>query len=229
MAGSDKVPRGWSTPVARFCVWDGAGADTKPDLEFIGPMLRRRLSPLARAALHVANICAANISRVRFVYASRHGELGRTVELLQGIANAEPLSPTTFSLSVLNSAAGIYSIARNDHSPATAIAAGEETFGFGLLEAHAQAEATAEPVLYVYADAPAPAPLGPQADDPEDVLAIALLIDPAATRHLRSSHWEAAPSEKAPGISQAAAFLPCLSGIAASWSSSHRNWEWVLA
>ncbi|MGE5386487.1 MAG: beta-ketoacyl synthase chain length factor [Betaproteobacteria bacterium] len=227
----DQVPHGWSTPVARFCVWDGArAADAKPDVDFVAPMLRRRLSPLARAALHVANACAGDLPRVRFVYASRHGELGRTVELLQAIADEEPLSPTTFSLSVLNSAAGIFSIARNDHSPAIAVAAGEESFAYGLLEAHAQAlAAPGEPVLYVYADAPAPSPFGPLENDAKDVIAVALLIDSAADHHLHSTQCAGAVIEETGATSQAAAFLSCLSGKVARWSSSHRSWRWTFA
>ena len=94
--------------------------EAKPDLNFVDPMLRRRLSPLARAALHVANDCASNLPTVPVVYASRHGELTRTIELLRSLAREEALSPTTFSLSVLHSAAGALSLARGDPAPAIA-------------------------------------------------------------------------------------------------------------
>lgn len=231
MNSSNNARTCWSTPVARVCAWGGpnGGADAKPDVDFVAPLLRRRLSPLARAALHVAHACAGDLPQVRFVYASRHGELGRTLELFQAIAADEPLSPTTFSLSVLNSAPGIYSIARGDRSPATAVAAGDESFGLGLLEAHARAELEpGAPVLYVYADAPAPAPLGPQADDVEDVLAVALLLAPGADRHLRSERGSG-PSAAADGACQAGAFLRCLPDGAASWNSPQANWRWEWA
>jgi hypothetical protein len=202
-------------------------AGVTPDVSFIDPMLRRRLSPLARAALHVANACAGWCEAVRFVYASRHGELGRTIELLQSLAVVEPLSPTTFGLSVLNASAGLYSIARGDHSPATAIAAGPETFAAGLLEAYARASLdNAPPTLYVYADAPAPAPFGPLADDAPGILAIALLIDPLqAVQQLTAQCTLAGSTEPSP--SQAAAFLGCLqNGETATWIGTQRRWQW---
>lgn len=202
-------------------------AGITPDVKFIDPMLRRRLSPLARAALHVAYACAAECERVRFVYASRHGELNRTVELLQTMAGAEPLSPTNFSLSVLNTSAGLYSIARGDHSPATAIAAGPETFASGLLEAYARATLDhAPPTLYVYADAPAPPPFGPLADDVPGIIAIALLIDPRQpARQLQVRCTPSGGEKQSP--SQAVAFLDCLqSGATATWVGAQRCWQW---
>lgn len=219
-------------PVTRWAVWDGPAmqaAGVTPDLAFIDPMLRRRLSPLARAALHVANVCAGECETVHFVYASRHGELGRTIELLQSLAVVEPLSPTTFGLSVLNASAGIYSIARGDHSPATAIAAGPETFTAGLLEAYARARfENGPPTLYVYADAPAPAPLGPLADDAPGILAIALLIDPLQAKQQLTAHCTLSGNAE-PASSQAAAFLGCLQNDGtATWNGAQRRWQWSL-
>ena len=204
-------------------------AGVTPDLAFINPMLRRRLSPLARAALHVANACAGDCKAVRFVYASRHGELGRTLELLQSLAVVEPLSPTTFGLSVLNASAGIYSIARGDHSPATAIAAGSETFAAGLLEAYARASLdNTSPILYVYADAPAPPPFGPLADDAPGILAIALLIDPLQPLQQLTAQCTLTGS-KEPSTSQATAFLGCLkNGEPATWTGEQKHWQWTL-
>ena len=48
-------------------------------------------------------LCVGNCPSASFVFASRHGELQRTVALLQNLANDEALSPNLFSLSVLNS------------------------------------------------------------------------------------------------------------------------------
>lgn len=189
-------------------------------------MLRRRLSPLAKAALHAANVCAEGHQSLSMVYASRHGELGRTVEMLRNLANREDLSPTTFSLSVLNSAAGIFSIARADHAPATAVSAGTETFGFGLLEACARAKLSPEvPVLYLYADTAAPHPVGPQAGDPESPLAVAMLIGGSSTSILEMTSvpagGDASPSP------QALACLSALEGNCTAWHSGRRQWKWT--
>lgn len=217
----------WRVPVAKWLAWGDKPQqpDSAPDIGFIEPLLRRRLSPLARAALHLANGCAQGRESVRFVYASRHGELGRTVELLRNIARDEALSPTTFSLSVLNSAAGVFAIARGDHAPATAISAGTETFGFGLLDAYSRFRLDpATPVLYVYADMPAPPPLGSQACDPENILAVAMLIDDTAEDLLEFSF---APSADAGNAEpQALACIRALQGEATAGVSGTRLWQW---
>ena len=226
-------------PVAAWQVWDSADkndATDKPDVGFIEPMLRRRLSPVARAALSVAYACAKNIPSVRLVYASRHGELERTVGLLQTLGASQDLSPTAFGLSVLNANAGLYSIARNDTAPSTAIAAGEETFGFGLIEAWGRAVTEkGPPVLYVYADAPAPTPLGPRQDDHPGILALAFLIDPQhAKQHLLTEythleHHEAGlDSPRASSAPQATTFVRETNHLPRiTWQGAQRHWQWT--
>lgn len=214
----------WDVPVARWVQWPGNGA---PELGFIEPLLRRRLSPLARGALHVANACAQGCPSARFVFASRHGELQRTVELLRNLAQDEELSPTLFSLSVLNAAAGIFSIARRDQAPATAIAAGAESFGYGLLEAHLRTrQDPTQPLVYVYADAPAPDPLGRQPGDPEAVFALGLLIHGNGTIRL---HTGIGPGDAVgtPSTLQAHACLQALERGSADWAGDRRHWHWI--
>lgn len=215
----------WDVPVARWVQWSGTGT---PELGFIEPLLRRRLSPLARGALHVANACAQDCPSASFVFASRHGELQRTVELLRNVAQDEEMSPTLFSLSVLNSAAGIFSIARSDQAPATAIAAGVESFGYGLLEAHLRArQDPTRPLVYVYADAPAPNPIGRQPGDPEALFALGLLIDRNGTTRL---HTGIRPGDVpgTPSTLQARACLQALERGSADWAGDRRHWYWIL-
>ena len=83
----------WTIPVARWSFWPVA-ATAAPDLGFIEPMVRRRLSSLSRIALKVAHDCAAERSHVRVLFASRHGELRRTTDILRAIGAGEPVSPT---------------------------------------------------------------------------------------------------------------------------------------
>jgi hypothetical protein len=190
-------------------------------------MLRRRLSPLARMSLHVAHACAEGLSQLRLVFASRHGELNRTMDLLRQLAHDEPLSPTAFSLSVHNTAAGIFSIVRRDRSPATAIAAGDETLGCALLEAYCQLEADpALPVLVVYADEPLPEPYRGFATGPEPHHALAVLLAPGAGRSVEfevSAGDREAPS---PGP-QSLAMLPGLTaGREGKWTGTRHTWAW---
>lgn len=223
-------PMAWRIPVSRWAYWGGGGhsAAAKPELGYIEPMLRRRLSPLAKAALHVAHVCASDTVTPQFVYASRHGELARTLEALRCLAINEVLSPTTFSLSVLNSAAGIFSIARQDFSPATAISAGVESFGLGLLEAHVRARVhPGTPVLFVYGDAPAPAPLGPQRCDPEEPVALAMLIDANTATHELAMTRHSSQCERS-DTPQVHACLSALNGHTGCWTSGTQHWQWEL-
>jgi hypothetical protein len=148
-------------------------------------MVRRRLSSLSRVALKVASDCADGQQAVRMVFASRHGELRRTTDILRAITATEPVLPNAFSLSVLNAMSGIFGIARGDRSPATAISAGTETLGYALLEAYAQYKKQPfPPVLLVYADEPVDALYG-KVDNEVQEGAIAILLDTeAAQGHL---------------------------------------------
>ncbi|GAA5215105.1 hypothetical protein GCM10025776_10320 [Corallincola platygyrae] len=57
------------------------------------------------------------------VFASRHGEIHRTFQLLKNIVDRESLSPTAFSQSVHNTASGLFGITRKQTIPTTSIAA----------------------------------------------------------------------------------------------------------
>jgi hypothetical protein len=218
----------WSVPVIRWVEWDAHpqrnGAPPSSDLGFIDPLLRRRLSPLARMSLKVANDCVGERASVRMVYASRHGELNRTTEMLQDLAAGESVSPAAFSLSVHNASTGLFSIARKDMAPATAVSAGDESFGFGLLEACLQlASEPAEPVLLVYADEPVPDIYG--AADTGCAHALGLLLGDGARTRIDCSYGENSDEESAEP--QSRAFLRCLKqGAAGQWRGARNAWSW---
>ena len=218
----------WTAPVIRWVAWDAHpqrhGAPASSELGFIDPLLRRRLSPMARISLKVAHDCVHDLGSVRMVYASRHGELGRTTEMLRDLAVGESVSPTAFSMSVLNASAGLFSIARQDRSASTAVSAGEESFGFGLLEACLQlASKPDEPVLLVYADEPVPDVYGEA--DADCAHALGLLLGKEATTAISWSYAES--GGEAGGESQSRAFLRCLQhDAAASWRGAHKTWTW---
>lgn len=128
-------------------------------------------------ALHVAEAASTGMPSLPTVFASRHGELSRTVGILHALAADEAPSPTAFSLSVHNSAAGIHAIARADHSPATALAAGEETLLWALQDAAVRLAADPDSaILLVYADEPLPGEYQAFSASREPAHAIALLL-----------------------------------------------------
>ena len=167
---------------------------------------------------------------LRLVFASQHGELGYTVALLRALAAGEPLSPTLFSLSVHNAAAGLLSTARADRAASTAVAAGEETLGYALLEAHCQLLAEPHtPVLVVYGDAPLPDEyrrFGAPADASiPNGRALALLVSREASRQTAVS--TEASAEAASPEPQVDAFIRHLErGSPVRWSAGASSWSW---
>ncbi|HWT36575.1 MAG TPA: beta-ketoacyl synthase chain length factor, partial [Paraburkholderia sp.] len=170
---------------------------------------------------------------VRIVFASRHGELRRTTDILRNISAGEPVSPTSFSLSVLNAMSGVFGIARGDRSAASALSAGAETLGYALLEAHAQyATDTSTPVLLVYADEPADPAYGTIEEEVQGG-ALAILLDATSTGRLSCSRAAAAAGSASPDrtgtlfATQSQAVHHCLdTRTAAQWRSEYAIWEW---
>jgi hypothetical protein len=213
-------------PVSRWSAWPRDGASAVPEVKFIDPMQRRRLGPLAKMLLHVAHECVGDLPHIRVVLASQHGELSYAVAMLRALATGEPVSPATFSLSVHNAPAGLFSILREDRSASSAVAAGEETLGQGLVEAYGQLEENEEPVLFLYGDATLPTEYRAFAErgDPQRVLALLLVPDAERTLVL-----ETAPAAKAKPSSeqQSDAFFRHLAdGRPGGWTGAQRSWSW---
>ncbi len=220
----------WVAPVARWIVLqDDPHSRASPDVSFVEAALRRRLSPLAKLSLRAAHECAGELPNVRIVYASRHGDLARTTAMLFDLTRGQELSPTAFSMSVLNASAGVYSIAKTDRTASTAISAAQASFGWGLLEASLQLASGADtPVLLIYADEPAPAPYGTLTADVTEAQAIGLLLDNGAPNKLVCQIRSA--DAPASAVSQSSAFLSCLDRkkTTATWHGEGKTWTWNL-
>jgi hypothetical protein len=206
------------------------GADFAGEIGFIDAMLRRRLSPLAKSTLAVARECSEGFPDVRLVHASRHGEITRTVAMLEDIAEGEGVSPAGFSLSVLNATAGLFSLIFQNVEATTAISAGPSSFGYGLIDAALRfVEAPSKPVLYIYSDEPLPAIYGAsRVEESASVVALALLFHETAETALECSLSAAssAGASDASAESQASAFLRCLERGASDWSDGDKTWSW---
>ena len=207
----------WTIPVARWSSWPAA-ASAAPDIGFIEPIVRRRLSTLSRVALKVAHDCVGG-NEARVVFASRHGELRRTTDILRTISAGEPVSPTAFSLSVLNAMTGVFGIARGDRSAASAISAGPETLGYALLEAYAQhAAQPASPVLLVYADEPADPAYGTIEDEVQGGAIALLLSSEAGQGHLVCTRLASPVGQQSEPAEQRARTAVSTSGTASAMS-----------
>ncbi|MCP1120463.1 hypothetical protein JOE11_004439 [Robbsia andropogonis] len=254
----------WTVPVVR---WATAPATLSPStgLDYIDPMLRRRLSNLSRMALVAAVAClrdpapgdeastmsgegAPELPRqqtlhpavsstagaptgVRMVFASRHGELRRSTDILRAISAGQPVSPTAFSLSVMNAMTGVFSIARHDRSASSAMSAGPETLGYALLEGYAQyVSDPTSPVLVVYADETADPIFGAIQDEVEGG-AVAVLISRNGQGYLTCGMvCDGAVPQSATCATQSAALRQVLThGGAATWRGAAGYWTWSWA
>lgn len=197
-----------------------------PDLAYMDPLVRRRLSPMARGMLHCAERASRGQVAGRMVFASRHGEVTRTIPILEDLAQGIEPSPTLFSMNVHNAVSGIWSIVKGNRGPTTALAAGPETFGWGLLDALAAYEADPTmPVLYIFGEDRLPEVFS-TFDEPEAFLhAVALLIGLPARRHL-VLEWEAGDQDDP--RPQSLLFIQAVagSGPGVPWSRHGRVWRW---
>ncbi|MFT7053459.1 MAG: 3-oxoacyl-(acyl-carrier-protein) synthase, partial [Psychromonas sp.] len=137
--------------------WPMTPAPT-PDF-LIPPMMRRRMSSLSKLALQSALQISAQQKIDYIVFSSRHGELTRTVKLIEDIINGGDASPIFFSQSVHNTAAGLFTIAAKRTTPVTSLAAAENSLHYAFIEASAYLqENPQDTVLLVNFDEPLAAP-----------------------------------------------------------------------
>jgi hypothetical protein len=151
--------------------------DAIPALTELPPMTRRRIDPLGRAALQAAFWAQGSESTGPVVFASRWGEIARSVSLLRQLAQGEPLSPAAFSLSVHNASSAVYSIARGDTANYAAISAGPCSAAAGVCEALGLLADGAQQVLVVSIESALPDPYQQFETSPLPVRSWAALIE----------------------------------------------------
>jgi Beta-ketoacyl synthase, N-terminal domain len=138
-----------------WMAWAGqpvvAGAAATPAPLPLG--LRRRVSPVGQRMMAACLDCGDAVKTARYVFASRHGELTRTVSIMESLAAKELPSPADFSLSVHNALAGLLSIHTRNTAGHTALAAGPDTFSYALIDAiGGLADEPGRPVLVCFGD-----------------------------------------------------------------------------
>jgi hypothetical protein len=171
----------------------------EPPLRDMAPLLRRRAGFLNRMALEVAYRCLGSVKDVPTIFASRHGEASRSVELLLDLAVGEPISPASFGLSVHNATGGLFSIARHDHANDIALAAGQSTVEHAVIEACGLLADGESRVLLVVYDGPLPAVYAAFQDCLEQPFAWAWLLQ-APVAKVFSLSWAAALANYSPSV-----------------------------
>jgi len=159
---------------------DYIASDDKPEARQVPAMTRRRLTRWGRQALEVAMAADTDLDPdTPVIFSSRHGDTERTCKLLEAMVDGEPLSPNAFSLSVHNSALGIYTILANRHAPSLALAGGRETFAEAWVEAYSWLATGTQQVLLVHTDEPLSDFYRADADEQELPAALALVLSAA--------------------------------------------------
>jgi len=128
------------------------------------PLVRRRTSLATRMAVTAADRACTGMSRdLPAIFVSAVGEMQVTHRLCEAIARKNfPLSPTLFHNSVHNTAAGYWSIAVDTMEPMQAMAALDDGFALGLIEAGCQIAAGTPQLLLVCYDEHMPEALLPK-------------------------------------------------------------------
>lgn len=128
------------------------------------PAERRRSVPTVKLAMAVGAEAMEQAGRdpatVATVFASSSGDPDTLHQILETLATEErDISPTRFHNSVHNAPAGYWSIATRSREPSTSLAAHDESFQAGLLEAAAEVTADGWTVGLIAYDLPYPDPL----------------------------------------------------------------------
>lgn len=196
--------------------------------------LRRRVTAIGREALEAAWSVLPPDRQIRMVLASRFCEYRRTLDLFSELIEQGTVSPADFSMSVHHALIGLLSIVSVNRAGHTAIAAGPDSFGYGLLEAAACLSEDAAPVMMVYFDEPLPEIYAPTLnDDIAAPFALAMMI--ALPSDMDNDHLalsmtaKAADESAAPG--QAREFLDFLMSNRAELrlSGERHDWWWRRA
>jgi hypothetical protein len=175
---------GWPA-AARVLAADLAHAPGRTLLQtpsLLPPAERRRVGRVVQVALAVAFEAAAGAgidpASLAAVFSSSGGDGHNCHALCEALAQPErEISPTRFSNSVHNAAAGYWSIATGSMLASTVLCAFDASFCAGLLEALAQVAVADRPVLLVAYDTEYPEPIHATRPVP-DAFGVALVLTP---------------------------------------------------
>lgn len=158
-----------------------------PAPAILPPAERRRASRVVKLTLAIGLEAAAqaqaDVANLATVF-SASGADGHTCHALceQLASEDRQISPTRFTNSVHNAAAGYWGIATHAMAPCQVICAYDATFGAGLIDALGQVALDRQPTLLISYDSEYPEPLHATRPIP-DVAGISLLLTPERSEH----------------------------------------------
>lgn len=153
-----------------------------PTPGMLPPAERRRTGRVVKLALAIAYEAAshaqADATQIPSVFSSSGSDGHICHEICQALAlSTREVSPTRFSNSVHNVAAGYWSIATGSMAEANVLCAFDASFVAGLLDALAQTAVDQQPVLLVAYDTEYPPPLHAKRPIP-DAFGVAMVLTP---------------------------------------------------
>lgn len=120
-------------------VWQPEDASAGPPMAPLPKSLPRRMSRLSRAVLSCVSRLAAAVGsealQYPVVYASRYGEIARTLSLFKEYGQYGEMSPAGFSVSVHNAPASLLGLATGNCNSSSTLAAGADSLRMGVMEA----------------------------------------------------------------------------------------------
>jgi hypothetical protein len=143
---------------------------------------RRRAGVIIKVSINVAdealNASGLQAREVATVFSASEGDGKNCHDLCEALALPDRVvSPTRFTNSVHNAAAGYWHIATQSMAPSTSLCAFDASFAQGLMEAALQACDLQAPVMLVVADQPYPEPLH-ATRSLGDAMGVALVLAP---------------------------------------------------
>ncbi len=141
---------------------------------------RRRAGTIIKVSINVADAALAmsglDPATVSTVFSASEGDGKNCHDLCEALATPDRMvSPTRFTNSVHNAAAGYWHIATHSMAASTSLCAHDASFAEGLVEAALQACTRRAPVMLVVADQPYPEPLHATRPLP-DAMGLALVL-----------------------------------------------------
>jgi hypothetical protein len=216
-----RVPAEWPTAAAAQ-----ASTSSVPD-DAIPAAYRRRMSKLSKMAVQVALEAAGETRPDFLVFCSQHGELERTRELLNAIVSRAELSPTSFSQSVHNASAGLFTIITGSQVPATSLAAGAGTFAYGWVEAAAFLAAHPEKlVLLVGYDEALSSEYQPYTHQEQRPHAVALLLRAATSGGIELAARQPSAEESAAPVAPLFMAWALSARPTLSLTAGRQGWLW---
>jgi len=195
-------------------------------IDLIPARHRRRMSRLSKMALGTALEVIRDHAVDYSIFASQHGEIVRTCEILGSISSNTEISPAAFAQSVHNTSSGLFTIIAASTAPSMSMASGANTFAYAWIEALAYLSIhPTHRVLLVDFDEALPEAFQGHSADAVCDHSMAMLL--RATQHggIHLSRSAAAENQHLP---QGPQFLAWLQSSASdlSLTSDGQGWRW---